>query len=106
MEKRFAVGLGGKVKVFRTKRSFLKWALTTREGWKWLKLPLFWLPFRLVVRVIIAVQQFMRGQKPFENNCPVMVVDTADGIPVRCMFYMADAKTCPRHGDVSEHQKP
>jgi hypothetical protein len=106
MEKRIFIAFGGKAKAFRTKRSFLKWALTTREGWKWLRTLLFWRSFSRVVRVIIAVQQFMRNEKPFEKNCPVMVVDTADGIPVRCMFYMADGKTCPRHGDVSELQKP
>jgi hypothetical protein len=105
MEKRIFVAFGdGKAKAFRTKRGFLKWAVTTREGWECLRTRLFWWSFRLVVRVIIAVQQFMRNEKPFEKNCPVMV-ETADGIPAPCMFYMADGKTCPRHGDVSDLQK-
>jgi hypothetical protein len=45
MEKRIGVGLGnGKVKVFRTKRGFLRWLVTTRAGWKYLGLLLLWLP--------------------------------------------------------------
>jgi len=41
----------------------------------------------------------------FEKNCPV-IEQTADGVSVgRCWFYMADGKTCPRHGDVSEELK-
>jgi hypothetical protein len=105
MAKQIFIVFGGKAKLFSTRRSYLKWKLTTREGWKSLQVPLFWLPLSRVVRVIISAQQFMRGQKPFENNCPVMVADAPDGIPVRCMFYLADGKTCPRHGDVSEAGK-
>jgi hypothetical protein len=100
MEKRIFVAFGGKAKLFATRWNYLKWAVSTRDGWKHLKVPLFWWPLSRAVHVIVAVQQFMRKQKQFENNCPV-VVKTEDGIPVRCMFYMADGKTCPQHGDVS-----
>jgi hypothetical protein len=102
MAKRLVIAFGGRMMTLRR-------AVSTLDGWKhllqFLGRVILWLPFFLIVHVIIAVQQFMRKQKQFENNCPVMV-ETADGIPARCMFYMADGKTCPRHGDVSELQKP
>jgi len=35
-------------------------------------------------------------------NCPIKE-QTADGVPCgRCMFYLPDGKSCPRHGDVSD----
>lgn len=50
MQKRFAVGLGGRVKVFASKRGYLWWAVSTRDGWKHLVmlpvLALVWLRVR------------------------------------------------------------
>ncbi len=45
----------------------------------------------------------MTAPKPWlPNNCPVRE-HTGDGDPCgRCYFHLADGKTCPRHGDVSD----
>ena len=85
IRKPFVVAIGGKATVIRVWWPFHYFASAT-------------------VRFILERVRRMK-QKPVENNCPVMV-ETADGIPARCMFYMVDGKTCPRHGDVSEIQKP
>lgn len=50
MAKKFIAAIGGKAKVFSSKRSYLKWAVSTRDGWKHLMfLPLIalaWLRLR------------------------------------------------------------
>jgi len=55
MAKKIFVGRGGKAKVFRTKRGFLKWAVTTQEGWKFLKVLLVWWPYLRIVRMMAAI---------------------------------------------------
>jgi hypothetical protein len=52
MGKRIFVAFGGKAKLFATKRSYLRWALTTREGWKHSTTLLFWRPLIHVVRIV------------------------------------------------------
>ena len=65
---RIFVGLGdGKAKVFATRGSYLRWAVSTRAGWKHLKLPLFWWPLSRAVHVIVDVQEFLR-KKPARSK--------------------------------------
>jgi len=53
MEKRILVAVsGGKAKTFRTKRGFIRWAVTTRDGWKHLGILLLGLP--IFIRLLIA----------------------------------------------------
>jgi hypothetical protein len=108
MEKRIFIAFGGKAKLFATKWSYLKWAVSTQDGSKYLMMRLlFWPIFRSLRAKMNAhrVDGMEWKQELLENNCPV-VVKTEDGIPVRCMYYMADGKTCARHGDVSGVQRP
>jgi hypothetical protein len=67
MAKQILIGLGnGKAKLFATKSSFLRWAVS-RDGWKHLKALLFWRSYLRVVHVIVAVQEFMR-KKPARSK--------------------------------------
>jgi hypothetical protein len=50
---RIFVAFGGKAKMFATKSSYLKWAVSTRAGWKHSTTLLFW---RLLIRVIRIVK--------------------------------------------------
>jgi hypothetical protein len=62
MEKRILVAVsGGKAKAFRTKWGLLRWAVTTREGRKYL----FWrLFYRLIVPILRALR--LTGHDPHE----------------------------------------
>lgn len=91
MAKRIFVAFDGRMMSLRR-------AMSTWAGWKHL---LVILPVLAILRLRRVVRgERAKQQQVSENNCPV-VVKTEDGIPVRCMYYMTDGKTCPRHGDVS-----
>jgi hypothetical protein len=51
MAKHFIVGTGDGYRRTFTPGSYLKWAVSTRVGWKHLTLMLFWFPVLLILRV-------------------------------------------------------
>lgn len=59
-------------------------------------------PMRHKVGGLIVTRKEMHENCVHPQNCPINE-QTADGDVVgRCTHYMADGKTCPRHGDVAK----
>ena len=60
MAKKFMVAFGGRAKIFSSKRDYLKWAVSTRNGWKHLMLlpliALVWLRNRRSLRKCVRVE--------------------------------------------------